>query len=467
MKDRVTIDYTNIMSDSVGEEHGITEEELKSAAEAAAAIHQDIEKKREKREIGFLDLPYQNLTRIFQLSSSCGKDIETVVVLGIGGSALGARALESVLLKPFHNLKTRQDRDSCPRLMVADNIDPETFTDLLETVDPETTTFIVISKSGGTAETMSQFLIAREWLTGKLGTEGYRSRMVAITDEEKGHLRKIVDKDGLPWLTIPGNVGGRYSVFSNVGLLPAAMCGMDIVSLLKGAAAMDRQIRENEFFANPAYLAGALCYLADTAKSKNILVMMPYSSRLLLLAEWFQQLWAESLGKAVHVDGSPANVGSTPVRAVGATDQHSQLQLYQEGPDDKLICFVRVDEFQEQAEIPKALQDVEGVAYLGGHSLAELINTEQKATELALTKDKKPNLRINMPVLNAYTLGQVMYMLEAATVFAGGLYKVNPFDQPGVELGKKYAFSMMGREGYEDVGEQMLSWDRQRKRYTA
>ncbi|MFO8058042.1 MAG: glucose-6-phosphate isomerase [bacterium] len=467
MKDAITIDYTNMMADSTGPEHGISEEELKAAADAFGDIHTEIEKKRENHEIGFLDLPYQNLTRIFQLSSSCGKNIETLVVLGIGGSALGARALANALLKPFYNLKSSQERDSCPRLLVADNIDPETFTDLLATVDPASTGFIVISKSGGTAETMSQFLIAREWLMNNAGEDGYRERMVAITDEEKGHLRKIVDKDGLPWLTIPGNVGGRYSVFSNVGLLPAAMCGMDIVSLLKGAAAMDRRIKENEFFANPAYLLGALYYLADVKKHKNILVMMPYSSRLLLLAEWFQQLWAESLGKAVHVDGSPANVGSTPVRAMGATDQHSQLQLYQEGPNDKVISFIRIEEFQEQGPIPEALSDVEGVAYLGGHSLAELINTEQKATELALIKAKKPNLCINMPVLNAHTLGQLMYMMEAATVFAGGLYKVNPLDQPGVELGKKYTFSMMGRKGYEDVGEEVLSWDRERKRYTA
>lgn len=467
MKDEIVLDYTNMRAESIGPEHGITEEDLNTVAESAKAIHANIEKKRENKEIGFLDLPYQNLTKIFQASSSCGKNIDTVVVLGIGGSALGARALEKALLKPFHNLKSREQRESCPRLVVADNIDPETFADLLDTMDPESTSFIVISKSGGTAETMSQFLIVREWLTSKLGVAGYRQRMIAITDEEKGHLRKIVDKDQLPWLTIPGNVGGRYSVFSNVGLLPAAMCGMDVVSLLKGAAAMDRRIRESGFFQNPAYLLGALYYLADAKKKKNILVMMPYSSRLLLLAEWFQQLWAESLGKAVHVDGSPANVGSTPVRAMGATDQHSQLQLYQEGPGDKVISFIRVEEFQEQGDIPPALQDVEGVGYLGGHSLAELINTEQKATELALTKSGRPNLRVDLPLLSAYTLGQAMYMMEVATIFAGGLYGVNPLDQPGVELGKKYTFSMMGRKGHEDVGQEVLSWDRERKRYMA
>jgi len=463
MTDQVVIDYTNALAAQVGD-HGISPSELDQAAAAAGAIHADLVQKRESGEMGFFDLPYQNLTKIIQFCSACAVDLENVVVLGIGGSSLGARALGRALLPPYHEFMDSKGREGRCRLIVADNIDPAWFMGMLSALDLSRSLFIVISKSGATAETMSQFLIVRELLIKKFGMKGYRDRMIAITDKDEGLLRKIVDQDELKWLPVPGNVGGRYSVFTPVGLLPAALCGIDAVSLLKGAASVDRRLREADFFDNPAYLLGALFYLADVKHQKNVLVMMPYSSQLLDLAEWFQQLWAESLGKAVQVDGSPAHCGSTPVRALGATDQHSQLQLYQEGPNDKLIAFLRVEEFKEEAPIPSAFEELEGVSYLAGHSLAELINLEQRATEMALTKAGRPNLRIEFPRITGETMGQVMYLLEMATVFAGGLYRVNPLDQPGVELGKRYTFAMMGRKGFEKEAQEIKAFEQSVKR---
>jgi glucose-6-phosphate isomerase len=458
----VIIDYTNAMAESVGE-HGIGLEELEGLKKRAAKIHADLERRRKEGELPFYDLPYQNVTGILQTVSRRG-GYDNVVTLGIGGSGLGARALQRALMKPYNELHDSAGRQGCPRLFVADNIDPDYFMGLLSALDLSRTLFIVISKSGSTAETMSQFLIVRDLLIRKYGEDGYRERVIAITDKEKGYLREIADRDGLETLAVPDGVGGRYSVFTPVGLLPAAVCGMDVVALLKGAAAMDRRIQEAELMKNPAYLLAALFHLADVAHNKNILVMMPYATGLLELAEWFQQLWAESLGKAVHVDGSGAHTGSTPVRALGATDQHSQVQLYKEGPFDKLVVFVRVERFGEDARIPPAFDDIEGVGYLGGHSLAELLKAEQSATEAALTRAGRPNIRIEMPQAGAEELGQVMYMLEAATVFAGGLYNVNPLDQPGVEEGKRYAYSLMGRAGFEQEREKVKSMEEGRRR---
>lgn len=459
----ILIDYTNTLAAAVGEAHGLREEELGEIAAKTPGLHEELEKRRAAGEMGFFDLPYQNITKLIRLADLFRQDCENVVVLGIGGSALGPRALAQALLPPYHGLIPLKNREHMPRLLVADNIDPDNFLGLLNVVALPRTRFVVVSKSGGTAETMSQFLIVRELLLRKLGEEGYRSRMVAVTDADKGYLRAIVDRDGLEWLPIPENVGGRFSVFTPVGLFPAALCGIDIISLLQGAGKMDRRTREPELFNNPAYLLAALAYLADTRRRKNILVAMPYSSALLDLAEWFQQLWAESLGKARHRDGSPAHVGSTPVRALGATDQHSQVQLYMEGPPDKLIMFLAVKEFERQAEIPPAFEDIEGVGYLGGHSLAELIHAEQTGTETALARAGRPSLRLELPALNSEVMGQLMYLFMVATVFAGALYDVNPLDQPGVELGKRYAFALMGRKGFEKEAEELRAWGKERK----
>jgi glucose-6-phosphate isomerase len=462
----IVIDYTNAFSTYLGE-NGISSDELTGLDDKIKKAHEYLVKKREAGELPFYDLPYQNLTDILKLRPEFpDADLENVVLLGIGGSALGARALAKALLPPYHEIGNAKYRNNSPRLFVADNIDPDYFSGLMKVLDLAKTFFIVISKSGGTAETMSQFLIVRDLLVSKFGESGYRQRMMAITDKEKGYLRQIVERDKLSVMAVPDGVGGRFSVFTPVGLLPTSICGVDVVGLLGGAAKMDKRTREPDLEKNPAYLLAVLFYLADVKLKKNILVMMPYASGLLETAEWFQQLWAESLGKAVHLDGSPAFSGSTPTRSLGATDQHSQLQLFMEGPADKFTVFFRVKDFKERCMIPPGFEDIEGVGYLSGHSLAELIKAEQKATEMALAKAGRPNLRIELKSLDADALGQIMYMFEVATVFAGGLYEVDPLDQPGVEMGKKYAFSMMGRSGFEKEREEVAKWEkgRQRKR---
>ena len=454
----IVVDYSHAMEEAVGRGNGITAAALESVAGRAAAIHADLSARRGAGELPFYDLPRQDLKPVLALADKYrGRD--NVVVLGIGGSALGPRALAKALLPAYHDL--RPDRASA-RLLVADNIDPDNFTGLLSALDLDRTVFIVISKSGATAETMSQFLIVRDRLIQRFGDDGYRSRMIAITDTAGGFLREIVNRDRLDSLPVPNGVGGRFSALTEVGLLPAALCGMDVKGLLVGAARMEERCRTEKLLDNPAYLLAAIFFLMEDQLKRNILITMPYASSLLELAEWFQQLWAESIGKAVHTDGTPAHVGSTPVRALGATDQHSQCQLYMEGPPDKLTMFFRVKKFAEAGVVPAAFADIKGVGYLGGHSLAELIDAEAAATEMALAKAGRPNLRVELPRVDARALGQVMMMMEVATVFAGGLYRIDPLDQPGVEWGKKYASAMMGRAGFEKEAAEVAAWDKQR-----
>jgi glucose-6-phosphate isomerase len=463
----LTLDYGRLMAEAVGAA-GLTEADLEALSPAAALAHQEIQARRASGEMGFLDLPgtlEAEAARIREQADHFAAHFHNLVVLGIGGSALGTRALASALLKPYYNLRDRRDRGARPRLFVADNIDPDQFEGLLEICDPETTCFNVISKSGGTAETMSQFLAARQLLRDRLGEKGYRDRMIVTTDPKKGVLREIVDQERLLSFPVPANVGGRFSVLSAVGLFPAAMVGIDIQALLQGAAGMERRCREADWRRNPGYVLGALLYLAAVKMKRNLVVVMPYASSLLETAEWFQQLWAESLGKEKDRQGRVVHAGSTPVRALGVTDQHSQLQLYGEGPEDKVILFLNLEKFARTCPIPSAFADKESLAYLGGHSLSELIQAEALATEAALTRQGRPSLKLILPELSAEVMGQLILMAEAATVFAGGLWQINPLDQPGVEAGKQYTYGLMGRKGYEAKAKEIKEQFRVNPRY--
>jgi glucose-6-phosphate isomerase len=350
----------------------------------------------------------------------------------------------------------KRKRNGYPKLYVADNIDPDWFEEILSITDPKKTIFNIISKSGSTAETMSQFMIVIDRLKKTLKGK-WKKKVVITTDAKNGVLREIVDEHGLASFDVPGNVGGRFSLFSPVGLVPLACVGVDIDSLLEGASQMAKRCEETDPDKNPALIFSAINYLADVKKGKKMTVMIPYSTKLYGTADWFRQLWAESLGKKTDIDGNVVNTGQTPIKALGVTDQHSQVQLYVEGPNDKLTVFVEVEKFDKEVEIPAVFEDKEQLAYLSGKTLNRLIKTEMEGTEYALTKHNRPNMTIRLPELNANTLGQLMFLLEASTAISGGLYGINPFDQPGVEFGKQYTYAMMGRPGFEDLKKEIES----------
>jgi glucose-6-phosphate isomerase len=289
---------------------------------------------------------------------------------------------------------------------------------------------------------MSQYLIVRERVMA--ATLDAREHFVFVTDPKQGALRPLATREAIPALDIPPNVGGRFSVLTPVGTLPAALIGIDVAALIDGARDMRERCAERDARRNPAAVFALLQWLADTRAGKHVNVLMPYSDPLRDMALWFVQLWAESLGK-IRPDG--AHVGATPLAALGATDQHSQVQLFMEGPADKTIAFVAVKEHGTDLTIPKLHGDVSELAYLGGHSLAELISIEQRATAGALARRGRPNLTITLDRVDAWHVGGLMMLLEIATAYAGELYGIDAFDQPGVELGKQFAYAMLGRPG--------------------
>jgi glucose-6-phosphate isomerase len=444
------MDFSNVLDPHV--EGGLSPDRLTGdLAERFKAAHAAVQKRRTAGELGFLDLPYaaDTLERVRELADGFGQWFEDVVVLGIGGSGLGAVALRDALLGPFWNERSDEGREHFPRLHVLDNPDPVTFRALLGHVDPARTLFNVVSKSGATAETMAQYLIVRELVEAAVGAEHARGHFLFTTDPAVGALRQIAEAEGIPALPVPENVGGRFSVLSPVGLLPAAVCGIDVSGLLAGAAATEERCRGSELLDNPAGVLATLLWAADQEMARPIHVMMPYADRLRSLGLWFQQLWAESLGKAKGVDGAPVAVGPTPLASVGATDQHSLLQLLMEGPEDKVVLFVAVADPGAEVAIPSRHPGIPSLAYLGGHGLGELLATEQRATAEALRRAGRPNVTLRLERLDAHALGELFMLLEIATVYAGALYGVNPLDQPGVELGKQLTYGLMGRDGYE------------------
>ncbi len=452
MKEKeIKLDVNNMFADVIGKEHGIPKDEIDDYQDTANKIHEKIKKDRAKGKMGFMELPAQSEELISEIEEEVEKreGYENFVVIGIGGSALGNIALQTALNKPYYNLDSKK-RNGNLKLFVPDNVDPVRLKSLLDSLDLEKTLFNVITKSGSTAETMSQFLIAREAVAKVVGEDNLSEHFIATTSKDSGYLKIIAERENFKTFYIPESVGGRFSVLSPVGLISAAFCGINIRELLKGAAAMAERASTANLRENPAYLNALLHYLAYN-QGKTISVMMPYTHQLKDMADWYRQLWAESLGKELNRDKEVVNVGPTPAKSLGATDQHSQAQLYMEGPYDKIITFIEVENFDEEVEIPKIYEDIEGVNYLGGHSLNELIQTEKKATELALTKRNRLNQSIILPEVNEHTIGQLIYMLELQTAFAGELFNINAFNQPGVELGKNYTYGVLGRKGYGEM----------------
>ena len=445
--------YKNVMADVIGLEHGLSQSQLNELAQKTSLLVTRLNQERKQGKTPYRDLPYKTDTveQVKKLVAQLRGRCENLVVLGIGGSALGNIALQTALNPFMYNLDDRQRKG--PRLFVFDNVDPPQFASFLEWIDDklDRTIFNVISKSGRTAETAAQLLIIQQLLTERMGADGLRSQVIATTDREKGTLRKMANQAGLRCLDVPDGVGGRFSVLSAVGLFSAAMCGIDIDALLAGARDMDERISREDFLTNPAAINAAINY-HFYQHGKRSVVMMPYSNALKDLADWYRQLWAESLGKKVDLEGREVWVGPTPIKALGTTDQHSQVQLYREGPNDKLVMFLEVRDFESDLTVGPAPNSAPELEYLAGKRLSTLLNSEKQATEYALLQDDRPCLTVLFDEISPYTVGQFIYLFEVTTSIAGALFNINPYDQPAVELGKEATFALMGREGAYQEG---------------
>lgn len=454
----IKLSYNCVEETLIGYENGLNiKHEFEEYRERIANIISDLYSRKDRpgQWLQWLNLGYSEETvwYVKEYASMVQGRFENILVLGIGGSALGGLAVTEALLKPYWNLLSEEQRDGLPRIFFLDNIDPDSIIGLLNVLDLKKTLVNVITKSGSTAETMSQFMIVKNILEQELGAN-YRYNIVATTDRKVGVLRQIAEQEGYKTFVIPDDVGGRFSVFSAVGLLPFALVGLDIDEIVSGIKDMDFRLRNTDINENIAAQNALIHYLLDIKKGKNISVMMPYSSRLKYVSDWYTQLWAESLGKNRDKFGNEVSVGPTPLKAVGATDQHSQIQLYNEGPNNKVIDFIRVSEFDNTLEIPNIFEYT-GIGYLGGKTVNRLLDAEADSTRVALTDCGRPTVTITIDKISGYNIAQLLYMFEVQTAIAGELYNIDAFNQPGVEQAKNYTYALMGRAGYEESAQEL------------
>ena len=440
---RIKLDVNPMFKEFTGE-HAIARAELDNMLPELKKAHAAVEAGRGKGMQGWMDLPYNQdeiIAAIEKTAARVREQFDAFVVLGIGGSALGPAAVQQALNHLHYNELSAQKRGG-PRLYIEDNIDPERMAALLDVIDLEKTCFNVITKSGGTAETMSQYLIIVDALKKAVGDD-YKRHIIITTSQTKGFLIKIAQREGYETFYIPDGVGGRFSELCPVGLIAAAVTGIDIRQLIAGARDMDKRCASDDAYANPALMDAGLMVLA-MRQGVNMSVMMPYADSLKLMADWYAQLWAESLGKNETLDGQKCNVGQTPIKTLGVTDQHSQLQLYTEGPYDKALTFLKVENFRATTNIPNGCDDIPTIAFLGGKSHNQLIEAERKGTEYALYKSGRMSQTITLPEVNAHTIGQLIYFFELVTAYSGALLNINTFNQPGVEESKVAAYAVMG-----------------------
>ena len=442
---RIKLDVNPMFREFTGE-HAIPRAELDSMLPELKKAHAAVEAGRGKGMQGWMDLPYNQdeiLTAIENTAARVRKEFEAFVVLGIGGSALGPAAVQQALNHLHYNELPAEKRGG-PRLYIEDNVDPERMAALLDVIDLKKTCFNVITKSGGTAETMSQYLIITDALKKAVGDD-YKRHIIITTSQTKGFLIKIAQREGYETFYIPDGVGGRFSELCPVGLIAAAVTGIDIRGLIAGAKDMDQRCASDDAYQNPALMDAGLMVLA-MRHGVNMSVMMPYADSLKLMADWYAQLWAESLGKNETLDGEKCHVGQTPIKTLGVTDQHSQLQLYTEGPFDKALTFLKVESFRATTAIPHGCDDIPTIAFLGGKSHNQLIEAERKGTEYALYKSGRMSQTITLPEVNANPVGQLIYFFELVTAYSGALLNINTFNQPGVEESKIAAYAVMGYE---------------------
>mgnify|MGYP006271766677 FL=1 len=401
---------------------GVSEASLERLDERVARAHDRIETGTEDREFGYACLALPEDTDADAIREAvAGFDPEAVLTVGIGGSSLGADTVTAALGLDGH--------------YTLDNIDPEHTRRLLDRLPLSETLVNVVSKSGKTAETLANFLLVQEAMADA-GVE-WTERTV-VTSGDSGPLVELAEAHDLPTARVPEGVPGRFSALSPVGLLPAAALGGDIEAVLDGGAE-GRASLEPSLFDCPAYAYGAVAYaLEQRGATTNAFV--PYAEALEPFGEWFAQLWAESLGK----DG----LGQTPARALGATDQHSQLQLYRAGRKDKLVTLVRPRK-RTDLDIPET--EIEELSYLGGQTLGELLDAEFEATEASLAAAGQPNIRIEIDRLDAHGVGELLYGMEAACILFGELSGVSTFTQPAVEWGKRAARGLLGAGEFEEA----------------
>lgn len=405
--------------------------------------------------VGWVDLPVnydrEEFARIKAAAEKIKSDSDALVVIGIGGSYLGARAAIEMLSHSFHNLMPKSKRNAPEIYFVGNNISSTYIADLLEVIEGKEISVNVISKSGTTTEPAIAFRIFKEYMENKYGKDGASKRIYATTDKEKGALRKLATEEGYETFVVPDDIGGRFSVLTAVGLLPIAVAGIDIDSMMKGAADARELYSNPNLMENDCYKYAAVRN-ALYRKNKTIEIMVNYEPSLHYFTEWWKQLYGESEGKDQK--------GIFPAGVDFTTDLHSMGQYIQDGLRNIFETVIRVEKPRKNIVIKEEKDNLDGLNFIAGKDVDYVNKKAMEGTVLAHTDGGVPNLVVTVPELSAYYFGNMVYFFEKACGISGYLLGVNPFDQPGVEAYKKNMFALLGKPGYEEQRKKLEERDR-------
>lgn len=395
--------------------------------------------------LGWIDLPVnydkEEFARILKAAEKIKNNSDVLLVIGIGGSYLGARAAIEMLNHSFYNVLPKEKRNTPQVIFVGNNISSTYISDVIDLLDGRDFAINVISKSGTTTEPALAFRIFRKLLLEKYGKEEAKERIFVTTDKQKGALKTLATEEGYETFVVPDDIGGRYSVLTAVGLLPIAVSGVNIEDMMAGAAKAREDFSSPNLEENLAYQYAAIRNVLYN-KGKTIEMLINYEPGLQYFAEWWKQLFGESEGKDQK--------GIFPASANFSTDLHSLGQYVQEGRRDLFETVIKVDKPRRDITIEKEKVDLDGLNYLAGKTV-DFVNTKAfEGTVLAHTDGDVPNLIVTIPSMDAYTFGYLVYFFEKACAMSGYLLGVNPFDQPGVEAYKVNMFALLGKPGFED-----------------
>lgn len=440
----ITLDYSNAL---------IKETELDYIRGQVSAAHKMLHDKTGPGNdfLGWVDYPVnydkEEFTRIKEAAGRIKKNSDVFIVIGIGGSYLGARAAIEALSHSFYNMLPKEKRNTPEIYFVGNNISGTYLKHLLDVIEGKDISINVISKSGTTTEPAIAFRILKDYMEKKYGKEGAKKRIYATTDKEKGALRKLADDEGYETFIIPDDVGGRFSIFTPVGLLPIAVAGLDIEKMMEGAKAGREEYSIDELDKNPCYQYAAIRNILHR-KGKLIEVLVNYEPSLHYVSEWWKQLYGESEGK----DGK----GIFPASVDFSTDLHSLGQYVQDGRRHLFETVINVVKPREDVEIGEDDRNLDGLNYLAGKTMDFVNKKAFEGTLIAHTDGNVPNIVLNIPEMNEYYFGKLIYFFEKACGISGYLLGVNPFDQPGVEAYKKNMFALLGKPGFEELREELL-----------
>lgn len=452
MPKQLSYDYSLMMKEAVGSK-GIGEKKLAKLQPRLKAVHSEAHAFMDSGEQGFIQTLFDTSESklIREQAQLFQKKFKQLLVIGIGGSDLGARALQSLFAKKTTKLEV---------FFLGDTTDPIEIERVCKQIDWKHCAVNPVSKSGNTVEPLSVFFYVQQQLIKAVGKKNHAKHVFVTTEDKQSIFHQLVQKHGYTLIPHPFSIGGRWTVLSVVGLVSAEASGIATSQLRKGAR--DYYLSASKKTMNPSLIYAALHYLG-IQQNQSLAVLMPYAADLEEFGGWYRQLFAESLGKEKNRKGKKVYTGLTPLAANGPKDQHSQVQLYNSGPFDKLITFIRVQQDQAKLSIPAVAK--EEASFLSQKSFHEILGIEQEATALALANHKRPSGTILLPDMSEYTIGQLFCFFELACVYLAELLDINAFDQPGVEEGKNNMYALLGKPGYAEFKKKMQAQKKAIRKY--